>query len=314
MFDVLTGDSLTTIAAGMIAIMTPLLFGALGELVTERAGIMNLSIEGNMLIGAFVGFVTAHQTGNLWLGVVAAGAAASLTGLLMSFLSVTLKADQIISALAINLLAAGLTFYLFRLTFGDVAAGDIPTIRTFEPFGIPLLQSIPFVGEVLFTQDMLTYIALLLVPVVAWFLARTRPGLEIRLIGENPRAADMRGLNVALRQHLAVLFGAIMAGIGGAFLTLSATGLFISQISAGRGFIAFALVIFGNWTPSRILVGALLFGLLDAFQLQLQAEGVNVPHQLLLSIPYVLTVVALLVNRRRTRSPLALGVPYVRRA
>jgi simple sugar transport system permease protein len=314
MADILTSDSLTTIAAGMIAIMTPLLFGALGELVTERSGIMNLSIEGNMLVGAFVGFLTAHQTGNLWLGVLAGGAAATLTGLLMAFLSVTLKADQIIAALAINLLASGLTFYLFRLVFGDVETGNIPTIRTFEPFEVPLLSRLPIVGDVLFAQDALTYIALLLVPVVALFLARTRPGLELRLIGENPRAADMRGISVATRQYAAVVFGAVMAGIGGAFLTLSTTGLFISQVSAGRGFIAFALVIFGNWTPSRILIGALLFGLLDAFQLQLQAVGVNVPHQLLLSIPYVLTIVALLINRRRTRSPLALGVPYVRRA
>jgi simple sugar transport system permease protein len=310
--DVLTVASIASILTAMIAIATPLLFGALGELVTERAGIMNLSIEGNMTVGAFAGFVVARETGSLWLGVGAAMAAATLTGLLMAFLSTTLKVDQIIAALAINLLASGITVYLFRLAFTDVNVGDIPTIRTFEPLHIPLLASVPEVGRILFQQDALTYIAFLLVPVVAFFLVRTRPGLELRIIGENPRAADMRGINVGARQYAAIVFGAVMAGIGGAFLSLASAGLFVSDIAAGRGFIAFALVIFGNWRPTRILIGALLFGLLDAFQLRLQAAGVDVPYQLLLTLPYLLTIVALLVNRKRTRAPNALGIPYVR--
>jgi simple sugar transport system permease protein len=310
--DVLTAASIASILTAMIAIATPLLFGALGELVTERAGIMNLSIEGNMTVGAFAGFLVARETHSLWLGVGAAMVAASLTGLLMAFLSTTLKVDQIIAALAINLFAAGITLYLFRIVFTQVNVGDIPTIRTFEPISIPVLASLPWIGHILFKQDALTYIAFLLVPVVAYFLARTRPGLELRMIGENPRAADMRGINVAVRQYAAVVFGAVMAGIGGAFLSLASTGLFISDIAAGRGFIAFALVVFGNWGPRRILIGALFFGLLDATQLRLQAAGVGVPYQLLLTLPYVLTIVALLVNRKRTRAPYALGIPYMR--
>jgi ABC-type uncharacterized transport system permease subunit len=310
--DFLTVASIASILAATIAIATPLLFGALGELVTERAGIMNLSIEGNMTVGAFVGFLVARQADSLWLGVAAAMVAASLTGLLMAFLSTTLKVDQIIAALAINLLASGITLYLFRLAFTDVNVGDIPTIRTFGALTIPVLGSIPELGRVLFQQDALTYIAFLLVPVVSFFLARTRPGLELRIIGENPRAADMRGISVARRQYAAIVFGAVMAGIGGAFLTLASTGLFVSDIAAGRGYIAFALVIFGNWQPTRIVAGALLFGLLDAFQLRLQATGVDVPYQLLLALPYVLTIAALLVNRKRTRAPHALGIPYVR--
>jgi general nucleoside transport system permease protein len=310
--DVLTGASIASMLAAMIAIATPLLFGALGELVTERAGIMNLSIEGNMTVGAFAGFVVARETGSLWLGVGAAMAAASLTGLLMAFLSTTLKVDQILAALAINLLASGITLYLFRILFTDVNVGDIPTIETFKPLEIPLLADIPQIGRVLFQQDALTYIAFLLVPLVWFFLVRTRPGLELRTIGENPRAADMRGIKVGVRQYGAVVFGAVMAGVGGAFLSLASTGLFVSDIAAGRGFIAFALVIFGNWMPTRILIGALLFGLLDAVQLRLQAAGVDVPYQLLLTLPYLLTIVALLVNRRRTRAPQALGIPYLR--
>ncbi len=314
MSDVLTSAFAMSLFAGMIRVTTPLLFGALGELVTERAGIMNLSIEGNMLIGAFAGFLTAHQTGSLWLGVVVAVLAASLTGLLMAFMSTTLKVDQTVTGLAINLLASGMTFYLFRVAFQNVGSENLPSVPTFRTVSIPLLHDIPWVGRILFTQHALTYIAFLLVPVIAFFLYRTRYGLELRLMGENPRAADMRGINVTLRQYLATMFGAMMAGAGGAFLTLASAGLFVPQISGGRGFIAFALVIFGNWSPTRILLGALFFGLIDSLQLQLQAVGVSVPHQLLLALPYVLTILALLVNRRRTRAPLALGVPYVREA
>jgi general nucleoside transport system permease protein len=310
--DLLTVASIASILAATIAIATPLLFGAIGELVTERAGIMNLSIEGNMTVGAFAGFLVARESGSLWLGVGAAMVAASLTGLLMAFLCTTLKVDQIIAALAINLLASGITLYLFRIVFTDVNVGDIPTIETFKPLEIPVLANLPEIGRVLFQQDALTYIAFLLVPLVSFFLVRTRPGLELRTIGENPRAADMRGVNVAAHQYAAVVFGAVMAGIGGAFLSLASAGIFVSDIAAGRGFIAFALVIFGNWMPTRILIGALLFGLLDAAQLRMQAAGIDVPYQLLLTLPYVLTIAALLVNRKRTRAPYALGIPYMR--
>ena len=312
MSDVLTKAFAISLAAGMIRITTPLLFGALGELVTERAGIMNLGVEGNMLIGAFAGFLTAHETGSLWLGVVVAVLAAGLAGLLMAFMSSTLKVDQTITGLAINLLASGMTFYLYRVAFTNVGSENLPSVRTFRLVRIPLLSRIPVAGKILFTQHALTYVAFLLVPVIAFFLYRTRHGLELRLIGENPRAADMRGINVTLRQYLAVVFGAMMAGAGGAFLTLASAGLFVPQISGGRGFIAFALVIFGNWSPIRIVAGALFFGLIDSFQLQIQAVGVHVPHQLLLALPYLLTILVLLGNRRRTRAPMALAIPYVR--
>lgn len=314
MSDVLTSAFAISVATGMIRISTPLLFGALGELVTERSGIMNLGVEGNMLIGAFAGFLTAHATGSLWLGMVVAVLAASLAGLLMAFMSTTLKVDQTITGLAINLLAAGMTFYLFRVAFSGAGSENLPSVPTFKVVAIPLLSDIPAVGRILFRQHVLTYIAVILVPVIGFFLYRTRNGLELRLMGENPRAADMRGINVARRQYAAVTFGAMMAGAGGAFLTLASAGLFVPQISGGRGFIAFALVIFGNWSPTRILLGALFFGLIDSLQLQLQAVGVDVPHQLLLALPYLLTILVLLANRRRTRAPLALGLPYVREA
>jgi general nucleoside transport system permease protein len=312
MSEIWTQAFMVAVFAGMIRIATPLLFGAMGELVTERSGIMNLGIEGNMLIGAFAGFLATHASGSLWLGVVVAVLAASVSGLLMAFMSTTLKVDQTVTGLAINLLAAGMTFYLYRVAFKNLGSSNLPSVPTFEALRVPLLSRIPVAGRIFFAQDALTYIAILLVPAIAFFLYRTRYGLEIRLMGENPRAADMRGINVSLHQYSAVVFGAMMAGVGGAFLTLASAGLFVPNISGGRGFIAFALVIFGNWSPFRILIGALFFGLIDALQLQLQAIGVHLPHQLLLALPYVLTILVLLGNRRRTRAPIALAIPYVR--
>jgi general nucleoside transport system permease protein len=307
-------DAVFTIAfvTGAVRIATPVLLGALGELVTERAGVMNLGIEGMMLTGAFAAFMTAHEIDSLWLGVLAGMGAGALVALLMALMAVTLRLDQVVSGLAINLAAAGLTFYLFRVAFQDVGEENLPNVTTFGPVEIKGLSSIPVVGEILFSQPPLTYLALLAVPVTSMFLARTRYGLEIRVIGENPRAADMRGVDVSARRYAAVAFGGVMAGIAGAFLTLDSAGLFVPNISGGRGFIAFALVIVGNWSAWRILLGSLFFGAIDSLQLQLQAVGADVPYQLLLALPYLLTIVVLVVGRRRSGAPLALGRAYAR--
>lgn len=312
MADVLQATFIVSLLAGMVRIATPILYGALGELVVERTGIMNLGIEGTMLMGAFAGFLTAYTTGSLWGGVGAAILAGGVLGLLMAFMASTLKVDQTVTGLAINLLSSGITFYLYRVAFKDVGASNLPNIPIFQVVKIPLLSQIPLVGEIVFSQHALTYIALAFVPAISLFLYRTKYGLEIRVLGENPRAVDMRGIHVGLRQYLAVIFGSMMSGAGGAFLTLASAGLFVPQISGGRGWIALALVIFGNWTPSRILLGALFFGLIDSLQLQLQAVGVDLPYQLLLTLPYVLTIVVLVGSRGRTRAPLALGKPYLR--
>jgi ABC-type uncharacterized transport system permease subunit len=301
-----------TLLSGMVRIATPVLLAALGELVTERSGVMNLGIEGMMLTGAFAGFMTAHGTGSLWLGVLVAVVASGFAGALMAFMCVTLRLDQVVSGLALNLLASGLTFYFFRVSFQEAGDQNLPNVATLSPVEIPGLSSLPFLGDVLFSQPPLTYVALLMVPVIAWYLHRTRRGLEIRIVGENPRAGDMRGLHVSALRYAAVVFGGMMAGLGGAFLTLDSAGLFVPQISGGRGFIAFALVIVGNWSAGRILLGALFFGLIDSLQLQLQATGADVPHQLLLALPYLMTIVVLVVSRARSNSPLALGRPYTR--
>jgi simple sugar transport system permease protein len=312
MSDLLQSAFIVSLLAGMVRIATPILFGALGELVTERAGVLNLGVEGVMLMGAFAGFIIAYFTGSLWTGVAGAIAAGALMGLLMAFMVSTLKVDQTVTGLALNLLSSGVTFYLYRVAFKDVSATNLPNLKIFEVARIPLLSQIPVLGEVIFSQHLLTYIALALVPIIWFFLYRTKYGLELRVMGENPRAVDMRGTNVASRQYLAVMFGSMLAGLGGAFLTLASAGLFVPQISGGRGWIALALVIFGNWRPYQIFLGALFFGLIDSFQLQLQAVGVDLPYQLLLTLPYVLTILVLLGSRGRTRAPLALGIPYMR--
>jgi len=310
--DILSISFLISLLSGMLRIATPIIFAAIGELVTERSGILNLGVEGTMLMGAFVGFVITYRSGSLWFGVLAAVLAGGVMGLLMAFMSSSLKVDQTVTGLALNIFGSGLAFYGYRVTFKDFVSENLPTVQTFKVIEIPLLSRIPVLGQTIFTQHMLTYLALFLVFLVYFFLYRTKYGLELRCLGENPRAVDMRGINIHLYQYLAVMFGGMMAGLGGAFLTLASAGLFVPDIAAGRGWIAIAIVIFGGWRPFPILAAALFFGLLDSFQVQVQGIGIHFPYQLLLALPYVLTIVAIAVSRNRQGAPLSLGIPYNR--
>jgi ABC-type uncharacterized transport system permease subunit len=312
MSELLREGFIVALLAAMVRIATPILLAAMGELVAERAGVLNLSIEGTMLMGAFAGFLTTYWTKSLWVGLASALIAGALMGLLLAFMASTLKVDQTVTGLAMNIFASGLTYYLFRLAFKNSGSQNLASISSQGTVAIPLLSRIPVLGTILFSQNLLTYFALLLVPAVSFFIYRTRPGLELRSIGDNPRAAEMRGLGIAGRQYLAVIFGGMMAGLGGAFLSVASTGLFVPDMTSGRGWIALAIVIFGNWQPSRILIGALFFGLIDAMQLSLQAIGMHLPYQLLLALPYILTIVALVFYRARSMAPLALGKPYYR--
>ena len=310
--ELLTLNFAESLFSGMLRISTPLLFAALGELITERGGVLNLGVEGTMLTGAFAGFVTSFYTGSLWMGVAAAVVTGGLLSLLMAFMTCTLKLDQIVSGLALNIFAGGLAFYGYRVAFQDVGSKNLPTISTFETVKIPLLSKIPFFGEVVFSQYTLTYVALILVPVIAFFMFRTRFGLTLRCVGENPRAVDMRGINVMKYKYLAVFFGGMMSGLAGAFLTEASAGLFVPNIAAGRGWIAIAIVIFGGWRPYPILFAALFFGFLDSLQLQVQGIGIQFPYQILLAMPYVLTIVAIILRGTRTGEPISLGIPYQR--
>ncbi len=276
-----------------LRIATPLLLAALGELVCESSGILNLSLEGTMTIGAFAGFYVGNQTGNLFLGLVAAALGGAFLALVMALMTVTAKVNQVVAGLALNILGMGLAFFWYRSVFDAGTSIDIPTVETF-------------------TTPWLTYLAFFMVPVVWIFLYRTKYGLELRSVGHNPEACDMRGVGIISRQYVAVVFGGVMAGLAGSYLSLGSTGLFFPDIISGRGWIALAIVIFGNWRATWVLVGSLLFGFLEAAQLSLQASDVDLPYQLLLALPFVLTIVALVFNRSRSRVPLALTIPYHR--
>ena len=289
---------------------TPVLFATLGEIFAERAGILNLGVEGMMLVGALAGFVTSARTGNPWLGVAAAGMVGGLLSLIHALLSVTLRANQVASGLALTIFGTGLSAFLGRGYVGLPAAG-------FQVTPIPVLSEIPLLGPILFQQDPLVYLSYVTVPAAWYVLYRTRWGLDIRAVGEHPEAADAMGVDVARVRYAAVLAGGILAGVGGAFLSTAYTSMWIENMTAGRGWIAVALVIFATWDPLRAVLGAYLFGGVNALQLHVQATGTALPTYLLLMAPYVFTIVVLVLAtqetaRKRLGAPAALSVPYSR--
>jgi len=301
-----------SVLASTIRIATPVLFAAIGELVTEKAGVLNMGVEGMMLTGAFAGFYFTYETGSLWIGIAGGMVAGAAMSLIMAFMGITLRLNQTVIGLGMNLLASGLTFYWYRATYDISVASGTPTVEIFPPLKIPVLSTIPYLGEILFSQRLLTYFAFLMVPVVWFFLYRTKYGLALRGIGENPRAVDTKGISVRNYQYAAVIFGGMMAGLGGAFLPLGSTALFATEMTAGRGWLAIVLVIAGNWVPWRVMVAALVFAFLDAFQLQAQGLGVNIPFQIMLALPYVAAILAMMSTRARSIAPSALGIPYAR--
>lgn len=301
-----------SLLAATIRIATPILLAAQGELIAERSGVMNLGVEGMMLMGAYVGFMVGNKTDSLLLAIVLAMLAGAMMSLIMAFMAVTLKVDQTVTGLALNLFAQGLSFYWYRVAYGSSGTGAQPNTRIFDLLQIPLLAKIPILGEILFSQYILTYIAWAMVPLIWIFLYRTKYGLLIRCLGENPRAVDMKGYSVGRLQYLSIIFGGLMAGLGGSFLTLASAGVFVPDISAGRGWLAIVLVIAGDWSPVRIVAAALVFAFLDAFQLQMQGLGFKLPYQLFLALPYVFAILALVLSRTKSQAPQALGTPYSR--
>ena len=295
--------------AAMVRIATPLVLATLGEVISERSGVLNLGIEGIMLLGAMVGFATAWHTGSLWLGIAAAIAVGCVAGLVMSFLAVVLGVSQHVSGIGMTLLATGLAFYFYRLIFGQ--PGVPPNIEAFQPLPIPVLSEIPVLGPVLFNQTILTYIAFLAVPAVAFALYRTSWGLNLRTVGENPRAADAAGISVWGVRTQALVIGGGMMGLAGAYLTMAQFNAFTFGVVSGRGWVSIALVVFGQWNPWRCAAGALLFAALEALQLRLQATNIlHVPYPVLLMMPFVLTIVAMALVSRNARAPAALLVPF----
>ena len=280
----------------------PLVLGALCGLLGERAAVINIGIEGQMLMAAFIGFLVNVWTGNLFLAVMAGVLAGAFLGFLLAFMSVSLKMDQIIGGTVINILALGLTGYFYQV--------GLTTNGKLQPIPLGPLAKIPLIGPVLFDNPPITYTALVLVIVVHYVLFYTKWGLRTRAVGEHPRAADTLGVNVYWVRYVNVIVGGAIAGLAGAFLSLEAVGSFERAMTNGRGFVALAVMIFGRWTPLGSLGAALLFGLATALQTQLQFGGINIPHQFIGMLPYLLTIIVLAGFVGRSRPPAADGIPY----
>lgn len=305
-WDIVIATLAATIKAG-----TPLLLATLGEILAERAGILNLGLEGMMLVGALSGFIICFLTSNPWMGLLVASISGAVIALVHAVLTITLRANQVVSGLAVTLFGTGLSGFLGKMVIG------VPIAHYFTSIAVPGLASIPFLGPILFNQDPLVYLSYLLVFLIAFWIYQTRPGLHLRAVGENPAAADALGVNVYGIRYLYTLLGGALAGMAGAYLSLAYTPVWIENMTAGRGWIAIALVIFATWDPFKALLGSYLFGLVDAVQFRLQAVGVAVPSFFLNMTPYLATIIVLIfatteTARRRIGAPAALGLPYER--
>lgn len=296
--------------AAAIRIASPLIFATLGELICERAGVLNLGIEGIMVAGAFAGWMAVYSGTGLWTGVCVAMLVGMLFGLLHSTLTVPFGLSQHVVGLGVTLLATSSTYYAYRLALPEVTSP--PKIEAFQPFEIPFLSDIPLVGPALFSQTPLTYLAFILAGVVGVVLYRTPLGLAVRAAGENPAAVAAQGLSVTAIRMGAVMVGSGLMAVGGAFLTMSAFDSFFFEMVNGRGWICIALVVFGSWRPGKALLGAVLFAAFDALQIRVQQTslGTEIPYQIFLMMPYILSILALILMSRRAEVPAALMVPF----
>jgi simple sugar transport system permease protein len=297
--------------AATVRVATPLLLATLGELFAERGGVLNLGIEGIMMLGAMTGFTVAYFSGGLWLGIGAAAAAGMVLGLLMGLLTVPLGLSQHVSGLGVTMLGSGLSFFGYRLIFGQPS--QPPRVESFATLPVPGLSELPWLGPVLFDQFALVYLALLLVPLAAWLLYRTPWGLNLRAVGENPQAAASAGVRVAALRYQALVISGMLMGVAGAYLALAQFNAFTFGVISGRGWVCIALVVLGQWDPWRCAGAALLFGAVDALQLRLQSSGtLDLPYQLFLMLPFVVTILAMALFARSARAPAALLVPFRR--
>lgn len=290
---------------------TPILYATLGEIVTEKAGILNLGLEGIMLVGAYTGFAVTYHLGSPWLGVVMAFVVGALLSLIHAFISITMKGNQVVSGLALTMFGTGASSLLGRSYIGF-------TIEGLNKIPLPGLSQIPIIGPVLFNNDALIYGSFILVFFLYWFFLRTRNGLNLRAVGDNPQAADAMGISVDKTRYLYTLIGGGIVAVGGAYMSIAYTKMWAELMTAGRGWIAVALVIFAIWNPMRAALGAYLFGGVEAFQLRLQAAGTSIPTPLLMMLPYILTIVVLFfisVSQGKGilfGAPSSLGQPFFR--
>jgi general nucleoside transport system permease protein len=301
-------DLLTVLLSTGLIAAVPLTLAALGECFVEQGGLLNLGLEGMMLIGAFSGYWAAERSDSIALGLLVGVAVGLVLGGLFALLTVTLRTDQVVTGLAITIFGSGLTGFLFRDLYGQERSLDVRAPR----LGLPLLADVPVIGPALFDQQLPVYLAWALVPVLSWLLLRTRFGLEVRAAGENPLAADASGVDVVRVRYGAMLLGGALGGLAGAFLSVSELRFFNVGMTVGTGFIAIALAMIGRWRPWRILAGAVVFGLLRSLETGLPIAGVDVRTEFLQMIPYLGIILVLVVLAGRTALPAALGMPYER--
>ena len=304
---VIVAGFITTILSSTWRLATPLIFASIGEVFTERSGVLNIGLEGIMLFGSFTGFAIASFSGNRDLGLLAGVLIGILLGLLFAFFVVTIRANQIVVGAALNMFGLGMTGFLYRALFTTTVHG----VNAYPPIEIPFLSTIPVIGEVLFKHNILVYSTVALVIVATFLLYRTSFGLSVRSIGEHPKAADTAGINVYAIRYTSCIIGGGLTALGGAYLTIAHTNQFVENITSGRGFIALAVVVFGRWNPWGAFWASLLFGVFYAIQLQMQAmTNAFMPYQIWQVLPYLATLVVLVSLRGHSSAPKALGEPY----
>lgn len=305
--ELFTARVLIGVLTAGIRLATPYIYAAIGETFGQRSGVLNLGVDGIMLLGAYAAFYVVFRTGDLFLGVVAAIVVGGAMGLLMAFISVTLQAEQGISGIGIYLFGLGMSDLLFQVTLGSVE-----TVSGFPAIPIPLLADLPVIGRIFFQHNLMVYSAYALVP-IAWFvLNKTTIGLKIRAVGENPEAADSLGVSVEGVRYFTVTLGGVFSGIAGASLSIALLNIFQQNMTAGLGFIAVALVYFGGWRPFGVLFGALIFSTVQGLQLWIQTLSIPIPSDFAVMMPYVLTIVVLVISVQRVRQPAALTKVYER--
>ena len=311
MESIFSATFIVSLLAAGIRMAIPILLPATGEIFAERSGILNINLEGQMLVGAFVSFIVGFYSHNLTISLLAGAFAGMLMALLMAVCCIRWQCNHVVIGITLNMFALGCTSFWYRVVFGVTTAPPKADVVT-GSLAIPGLSKIPYVGEVFFNQNILFYISVIIVCVAFFVLKKTQFGLQIRASGEYPRAAETMGVNVSRMRYISMAICGVMAGMGGSFLSLISLNRFVDNITASRGFIALAIVIFGKWDPWRVFLASLLFGTTDALQLRLQAVGVAAPYQFLMMLPYALTILVMIVTAKRSHSPAALGTNYER--
>lgn len=299
---------IVTLLTAALRMAVPIGYSALGETFAEKSGILNIGMEGQMLVGAYFAVSTVYATKSIYLGLLVAGISGMIGALIIAYLCISRKQDQTVVGIMFNLFASGFTSYLFRAFYGSGSAssGNLPTISGFPTITIPLLSKIPILGSVFFNQNIMVYM-LIILSIILWFeLNHLKIGLQLKSVGENPRVSQACGINVILTRYVTMIIGGFLTGIGGAYLSIDILGKFQEDMSGGRGFIALAVVILGRWNPLLTLAGVFIFGIADALQLRMQAFGINIPYQFMLMMPYLIVLLSFTTMGRGVTAPKSL--------